>query len=247
MRYGDLTYLEVIELAQAGFLAIVPLGCTEQQGPHLPTDLDTYWATHLAEAISEAAAARERINALVIPTLPFGPTPEHRGYGGGYVDLPQPLHEAVIYAVLSSLADQGFQRLVLLPGCGQHDVRAPLDRFNEAYRGRCLAMGISLPLHEIWCRIGDACVSGGHADSFATSIAMYLRPASVRRELVRDPGCLPVDWDDPNLDFGRYSRTGVIGDPTHASAELGALLWAAVIESGVQSLVACAKAPLPIA
>ena len=55
MRYGDLTYLEIGELAQAGWMAIVPTGCTEQQGPHLPTDLDTYWATQASEAISNAA------------------------------------------------------------------------------------------------------------------------------------------------------------------------------------------------
>ncbi|MHB0856779.1 MAG: creatininase family protein [Anaerolineae bacterium] len=244
MRYGDLTYLEVIELAQAGFLAIVPLGCTEQQGPHLPTDFDTYWATRVADAISETAAEREGVYSLVAPTLPFGPTPEHRPFGSGYVDIPQPLHEEVVYAVLSSLAEQGFERLVLLPGCGQHDVRGPLERLNKAYRGRSLAMSLTLPLRDIWCQIGDACVSGGHADSFTTSIALYLRPSSVRKELIRVPDCLPGNGDNPSFGLGRFSSTGVIGDPTHASAELGALLWAAVVEAGVQSLAACAETPM---
>jgi len=35
MRFGDLTYLEIRERAEEGCLAIVPTGCTEQQGPHL--------------------------------------------------------------------------------------------------------------------------------------------------------------------------------------------------------------------
>jgi len=39
----------------------------------------------------------------------------------------------------------------------------------------------------------------------------------------------PVDWDDPKLDFAHYSASGVIGDPTQASPELGARLWEAVI------------------
>jgi creatinine amidohydrolase len=46
-----------------------------------------------------------------------------------------------------------------------------------------------------------------------------------------DPKNEPVDWEDPNLDFSRYSKTGVIGDPTEATAELGAKLWDAVIKS----------------
>jgi creatinine amidohydrolase len=39
-----------------------------------------------------------------------------------------------------------------------------------------------------------------------------------------------VDWDDPELDFSRYSTSGVVGDPTHASAALGRRLWKAVVE-----------------
>ena len=51
MRYGDLTYLEIRERADTGCLAVVPTGCTEQQGPHLPVDLDTW----LAEILHEIA------------------------------------------------------------------------------------------------------------------------------------------------------------------------------------------------
>ena len=43
MRFGELTYEEVRDKAraglrpgEAGWLAVVPTGCTEQQGPHLP-------------------------------------------------------------------------------------------------------------------------------------------------------------------------------------------------------------------
>ena len=70
---------------------------------------------------------------------------------------------------------------------------------------------------------------GGHADSFATSIALHLRPEAVRQDLISDPQLGSVDWEDPDLDFAKYSSTGVIGDPTHASAELGARLWQAVV------------------
>ena len=40
MRFGDLAYQEIRERAEAGWLAGVPTGCTEQQGPHLPVDFD---------------------------------------------------------------------------------------------------------------------------------------------------------------------------------------------------------------
>jgi len=42
--------------------------------------------------------------------------------------------------------------------------------------------------------------------------------------------------DDPDLDFSRFSPSGVIGDPTHASAALGAVLWEACVDAVVEVL-----------
>ena len=54
MRFG--TYQEVGAFASAGAVAVVPLGCTEQQGPHLPVDFDSWFA----EALVAAQLARPR-------------------------------------------------------------------------------------------------------------------------------------------------------------------------------------------
>ena len=235
MRYGDLTFLEIGELAQAGWVAIVPMGCTEQQGPHLPTDLDTYWVTQVSEAISNAASEREGIESVVVPALPFGPAPEGRGSVSGYVGLPDALYEQVVYAILDSLAQQGFRRLAVVAGFGQHRVGPPIARLNEAYGERCRAARLELPLHDIWCRVGDARVPGGHADSFATSIALYLRPASVRTELIRQVRHGPTEWDAPDPEPARTAPGGS-GALSQASAALGKRLWEAVIDAGVAAL-----------
>jgi creatinine amidohydrolase len=176
--------------------------------------------------------------------MPFGPTPEHRSYGSGYIHLPQAIHEAVISSVLESLAEQGFQRLVVWRGCGGHDLSGVVKRFSAEHLGKARAFHPDLPYHAIWCRIGDPSVPGGHADSFTTSMALYLRPESIRMERIPDPQHKPVDWSDPELDFARYSSTGVIGDPTHASAELGAKLWNAVVEEVALVLQEIAGTPL---
>jgi creatinine amidohydrolase len=244
MRFGSLTYEEIRQRATTGWLAIVPTGCTEQQGPHLPVDVDTWFAEAASLAAADRARAAFGVEALVLPALPFGPTPEHRGFGSGYVHLPQSLHEAVVESVLDSLVEQGFRRVVVWRGCGQHDLGRVIERFNRVHRGRARALLPELPYPAIWCRIGDPSVPGGHADSFVTSIALHLRPASVRVAEIRDPRTAPVDWEDPDLDLSRYSATGVIGDPTHASAELGAQLWEAVVEEGAVILKEAAAVPL---
>jgi creatinine amidohydrolase len=185
-------------------------------------------------AAAERARHRYGVHALVLPALPFGPTPEHRNYGAGYIDIPVEIHHALIWAILTSLADQGFERILLWRGCGGHDLGDLVTRFNAA--GRALVSLPDHPFHAIWCRIGNPSVAVGHADSFTTSICLYLRPDDVRMERIVDPGPQSVDWDDENLDFAQYSATGVIGDPTHASAELGKELWLATVEAAASEL-----------
>lgn len=98
------------------------------------------------------------------------------------------------------------------------------------------------PFHEIWCRLADPAIPVGHADSFTTSISLHLRPESVRQDQISDPLSTEVDWSDPHLDFIHYTTTGVIGDPTHASAELGKKLWEAVVKEAAQTLKVAASA-----
>ena len=238
LRFGHLTYEEIRRRAEEGYLAIVPTGCTEQQGLHLPVDFDTWFVEALMLAAAEKALRDYGVRALVLPALPFGPTPEHRGYGSGYIHIPKDLHEAFLRAVLDSLAEQGFRKIVVWRGCGGHDLTATVKEFNEAHEGKCKAYLPDPPYHEIWCRVGDPSVPGGHADSFSTSIALHLRPECVRKERIPEleMETTSVDWGDPHLDFTRYSRTGVIGDPTKASAELGKKLWEATVEAAALTL-----------
>jgi creatinine amidohydrolase len=245
LKYGDLTYQEIHDRITAGWLALVPTGCTEQQGPHLPVDFDTWFAETLLVAASDEAAKDYGVESLVLPALPFGPTPQHRSFGAGYIDLPMSVHAAVMEAVLESLATQGFQRILIWRGCGGHDLHEVVERFNLQQEGHAHAFLPAWPYHDLWCRLADAQVAGGHADSFTTSILLYLRPDAVRRDRIVDPHSQEPDWADPHLDFGRYSTTGVIGDPTHASAALGAQLWQACVAAVAREIQAAAAHSAP--
>ena len=228
-KFTDYTYLEIKDFIEEGCLAILPTGCTEQQGPHLPVGFDTWFAETVALAAAHHTARFYQVCALVLPAMPFGPTPEHCGFGSGYVDIPHPVHEEFIYFVLESLAEQGFSTIVVWRGCGEHRLQRTVDKFNAKFQDRCTACVPSLPHRDIWLRVADPNVPCGHADSFATSIALYKRPEIVRVDKIPPPNTAQVDWNDPHLDFTKYSETGVIGDATKASAELGRRLWNEVI------------------
>ncbi|PWT75159.1 MAG: creatininase [Chloroflexi bacterium] len=236
-RFADLSSQEIHACADQGWLAVIPTGCTEQQGPHLPVDFDSWFAEALMVAAAEEAAQKYAVQALVLPAMPYGPTPEHRHFGSGFIDIPRPIHNALVEAILTSLASQEFHRIVLWRGCGGHDLAEVVTRFNQSQLGKSQAFLPAQPFHEIWCRLADPAIPGGHADSFTTSISLYLRPDSVRVEQIFDPHSTPVDWNDPNLDFAHYSSTGVIGDPTHASAELGQRLWQAAVDHAARVLL----------
>lgn len=242
MRFGDLTYLEIKECAEAGWLVIIPTGCTEQQGPHLPVDFDTWVVETILVAAAEYARAEFKVNALVLPTMPFGPTPEHVNFGSGYIDIPVALHNQIIASILTSLADQGFRRLVVWRGCGGHGLAEVIADFNQERGPNVQVFLPDLPFHHLWCRMGYEHIPGGHADAFATSLSLYLRPKSVRTERIADPQNGPVDWDDPALDFATFTKTGVIGDPTPSSAELGERIWPEVVKTVAQLLLSCAEA-----
>src|SRR6266700_3548752 len=116
-HFSDLTYLEIRERAAQDWLTIIPSGCTEQQGPHLSVDFDSWFSEVLMIAAAETAAQEYGIQALVLPAMPFGPTPEHRNFGSGFIDIPVALHNALVEAILASLVTQGFKRMVLWRGC----------------------------------------------------------------------------------------------------------------------------------
>jgi creatinine amidohydrolase len=234
VRYTDLTYLELRELAPSVGAVLIPLGCTEQQGPHLPVDFDAWMIEHLCLDIAAWLKNEQGLTVLTMPTLPFGPTPEHVGFQYGYVNLRQSTHEAVVEDILESLAAQGFERLLVWRGCGGHDLSRVVDEFNAThevafacqpvinYGGICLAaFGGPVP--------------GGHADSFATSIRLHLDSERVRTADIRRPRpeAITIDWSDP-LDFSAFSDTGVIGDPTRASKEAGAKIWQLCVEEGAR-------------
>ncbi len=115
-------------------------------------------------------------------------------------------------------------------GCGQHTLCSVVERFNKAHTGEAHAFLPDLPYAGIMQQVARG-ISGGHADSFATSIALYLRAPAVRVNQIPEPENKSVDWNDPDLDFARYSSSGVIGDPTHATTELGEGLWRTTVET----------------
>ena len=234
MNYGDLTYLEIMNKVEEGYMIIVSTGCTEQQGPHLSVDFDTWFAYELMEEVSQKLYAEKSIKTLVAPVIPYGTAFEHVSFGSGYVNIPQSVFEELLYHTFKSFAQQGFKKMFLWTGCGGHYLSDMVGRFNKDFESVSSIETLPHPFYDAWCTFMSPTIPGGHADSFTTSISLYKHPEKVREELINNPNSAEPDWENPDLDFRDYSETGVIGDPTYASAELGKKLWDETVSRLVQ-------------
>ncbi|MEW6273463.1 MAG: creatininase family protein [Thermodesulfobacteriota bacterium] len=218
-----LAWPDVADLVAAGGrTALLPLGSTEQHGPHLPLATDTL----IADAVAERLCARSA-GVLRLPALALGCAREHASFAGT-LSLEEATLEAVLRDVARSLAAHGFARLLVFTAHGGNygvlraasariaSEVAPLrvEPFLDAAR-------LGQALLAAGARFGVAAdAAGQHAGETETSIVAALAPALVRRERLRPGlvGLLPPADELFYPDLRRHAPDGTVGDPCGASA-----------------------------
>ncbi|MFJ9522956.1 mycofactocin biosynthesis peptidyl-dipeptidase MftE [Kitasatospora sp. NPDC101801] len=214
-RLAGLTWPQAARLAPYSVLA-VPLGATEQHGPHLPFTVDTEVADALCERL---AVARESV--VLAPALPYGSSGEHAGFPGT-LSIGQRALELLVVELVRSADD--FAGVVLV--CGHGGNAAPLHRAVARLRvegRRALA----------WCPSGPP--DDSHAGRTETSALLALRPEAVRTDLAEPGNTTGLAELLPALRTGGLAAVtpnGVLGDPTGATAAEGHRLldtWTATL------------------
>ncbi|MFN2536948.1 MAG: mycofactocin biosynthesis peptidyl-dipeptidase MftE [Mycobacteriales bacterium] len=201
-RLGDLTWPRV----DADVLA-VPLGSTEQHGPHLPLSTDT----DIAQALAHGLAIR-RSDVLVAPPLPYGASGEHAGFAGT-LSIGEEALELLLVELVRS-ATETFPHVLLVNGHGGNvaTLSAACARLRDESRD-------VLVWSPRWR--GDA-----HAGRTETSVQLALDASRVGA--ARDVGATDNLADlMPLLRRGglrAVTDNGVLGDPAGASAEEGQAL-----------------------
>ncbi len=189
-------------------LALLPIGSFEQHGPHLPLWTDALIAATVADLVAD------RLGAMVLPTIPYGTSAEHRGLPGS-VWLREETLASMVEDVVVSCAGSITSRIAVLSGHGGNWVLRPAVRaINARYPG--LSVGL-VPEAVLW---GDVLAGDLHAGAVETSIVMHLQPDAV--------GSLPDDFvpDAPRealdlLSMRELTPDGVWGFPSKASAASG--------------------------
>lgn len=216
-----------------GDLLVVPLGASEQHGPHLPIGTDSLVAAELAHRL-----AKGRSGCLVAPVLSYGSSGEHAGFPGT-LSIGQAAVEMVLVELVRS-ADS-FRGAVFVSGHGGN--AEPLSRALRQLitEGRRVMAWAPSQTSVAGIVPGRDLSGDHHAGLIETSIVMHLRP-----DLVLDlPAGHPVIVDRPLEELipvlrrdgvSGVSADGVLGDPRGASAELGSALLDAFADDLVRAV-----------
>jgi len=241
LRYDRLTWPEVAEVAGEDRVALIPVATLEDHGPHLPVDADL----RIVAEIAERAAARS--GALLLPAIPHGYSPHHLDFPGP-ITIGWDTFTRYVRDVGVSLAEHGFRRMLFLNGHGSNQnlvetaARLVMVERPEVLAAAAFYLTSEKGLAEVE-RVRESERGGmAHACELETSIYLAIEPDAVAMDLAVDEMSYPagdhawIDWTDGPLKlmpwWSSFSKTGVQGRPTLATAEKGeALLEAAVAET----------------
>jgi creatinine amidohydrolase len=201
----DLASLAWTDVDAAALLA-VPVGSTEQHGPHLPLSTDTDVALALC---SRLAAARPGV--IVAPAVAYGSSGEHDGFPGTLSIGQDALELLLVELVRSATLTFGSVLLVSTHGGNVVPVQRAVRRLRSESRDV-----------RAWTPSGDG---DAHAGRTETSLQLALDPGRVRIDRAAPGDKRPIVELLATLrasSVKAVSPNGVLGDPSGASAEEGA-------------------------
>jgi creatinine amidohydrolase/Fe(II)-dependent formamide hydrolase-like protein len=231
----ELTWTELRDQIRGGRTTIiVPIGGTEQNGPHMALGKHNVRVKALSEKIAQALG-----NAQVAPVLAYvpegavSPPVAHMRFPGT-ITMPDATFEKVLEYAARSFGLHGFRDIVLLGDHGgyQKSLKAVADRLNREWAGT------PVRVHAIgdYYRVAETTYAdllrrrgyrddeiGSHAGLADTSLALAIDPRLVRTDRLK-AGEAPGRAD------------GVIGDPRRSSAELGQLGVDATVTATVDAI-----------
>lgn len=249
-RYDHLTWPEMRAAIARDPQPVVavPIGAVEDHGAHLSLSTDN----DILEGVLEACGSRAGGDLLVLPTIPFGLDEHHMDFPGTIaVDIETTL--AYLSQVAISVARHGFHHILIVNGHGSNQSICDL-----AARKCVIATGVICAATTVNAAVSPALVgdvldaerkggwgSVGHACEYETAMMLHLYPERVdMSKAERDIGQLKLkyfNWDYPEPSayawqdwWSRFSRNGVCGDASAATAEFGRRMFELTVERFVE-------------
>jgi creatinine amidohydrolase/Fe(II)-dependent formamide hydrolase-like protein len=239
VRLGPLTWPEAEKRFKDIDVALLPVGAIEQHGPHLPLDTDAWDAERICD---DVAAACSHPRPIVLPPIAYGVSYHHDDFPGTLSISPDTLSR-MVYEIGVAAARNGITKLLIINGHGGnsaalHFAAQMINRDTGIFTAVDTGESSDTDIDKLTETPNDV-----HAGEVETSTTLALRPELVRMDLAKP--AIPR-FSSHYLDFtskrsvGWYAHTkkisesGVLGDPTLATAEKGRQMWRIMVENLVE-------------
>lgn len=231
-----MTFTEVrAAVAHGSTTVLVPIGGTEQNGPHMALGKHNVRVKALAGQIAQKLG-----NAIVAPVLAYvpegsiSPPAAHMRFSGT-LSIPEATFESLLEATARSFKQHGFRDVVFLGDHGgyqKNEVRVA-EKLNREWAAdsHCRVLALTAYYEASQAPYAKALRDRGYTDA---QIGTHAGLADTSLMLAIDPSLVRM----PRLAEGgkTASAEGVSGDPTGSSAELGQLGVHAIVERSVQAI-----------
>jgi creatinine amidohydrolase len=219
MRWSDTTWSELPALlASCSQSAMLPVGATEQHGPHLGCGVDSI----IAEELCTAVAAKTGVPML--PILPYGCSAGHSQRWPGTIALTPTLMIDLVKQIGDWAYHSGVRRLFIVNAhvTNAAPLRCALEMLRAEHDDLMVAVINTATLSQRVQQFSCADAADWHANDAETSLMLAIAPEGVRPDKL-------IEADDPDRTVGcifshpvnRTSKNGVTGTPSIATAEKG--------------------------
>lgn len=251
MKWEDLTTVEIDALDRT-IPVFLNIAAIEQHGPHLPLATDALIGNHLLDRLDAALNSQ----VLVLPQVKVCCSRHHLDFTGT-ISVTHMTFLAYVSELLQSVVDAGFQRIVVVNSHGGNQAigQVLVEQFGANNPGITIALATWWTLaRKALSEISESGPFGvGHACEFETSLIQLIAPGKVRGPVPDGTHYAHTyAWAEGDMLRGAGASiyrsmkeisggSGVVGDPSYASAEKGQRISDAVLEQ----LVAMAESLAP--
>jgi len=248
--FRDQSWVQIKEHIEKNSLLILPIGTTEEHGPHLPVDTDARIAEAYGVRLAEAVAAE--IPVLLMDTIRYGYSMQIMRQWPGTIVVRSRVFMDMVFDICRSVLDMGFNKLVMLDCHGHHG--GALNTVSRELCDACdKAVAIISPAKlsaEAFNAVRKSGQGGAiHAGEWETSLMLHICPEVVDMSKATDVDTMRYHSDFVAGDgfLGRQlvtwstwylqpSVTGTYGTPTVATAETGKIIMDAAVANGARFL-----------